>query len=177
MLMAIFFQYQSIKRAERAYLIPFWDNFVHISHNRPSTNGVPIRMRHTFNVDFQNCGKTPAFIKGVSAEIFLIDSITSLPPKPHYGTLVKFFGDPIPANAKTDYPFSSPIADDRPFEEIEKEFRTGGKTLFVRGVVVYEDIFRNRHETRYGLRYVANSTTSSEDHFVADGPPKYNDYT
>jgi len=51
-------------------------------------------------------------------------------------------------------------------------------TLFVRGRVVYDDIFGKKHETRYGLRYRAAPTFNHEyDRFVIDGPKAYNRYT
>jgi|GEM_PF-5031474 len=176
-LLAIFRQNRSIQKTERAVLVPVWDNFVHLSHEPPPTDG-PQRMHHTFNVDFRNCGKTPAFIRGITAEIMLIPSVKSLPRRPRYGPLVQFAGDPVVPNATTDYPFSSPIKDSRSFEEIESEHRKGNGVLFVRGRVIYDDIFGKRHETRYGLRYRAAPTFSHEyDCFVIDGPKAYNRYT
>lgn len=178
MLFVIYGQIRSIRRTERAFLIPVWDNLVHISHPEgPPVDG-PIEMHHTFNVDFRNCGKTPAFIRGITAELRLIRSLEALPRIPKYGSLVPFYGDPVEAGKVTNFPFASEIKDTRPFQEIDAEIRAGKSVLFVVGKVRYDDAFGKSHETRYGLRYrVAPSFDHQYDAFVYAGPKKYNEYT
>lgn len=70
------------------------------------------------------------------------------------------------------------MKDPRTFQIIEEEYRSGKKILFAYGFIVYKDIFGARHQTRFGLRYRADTQFNhTYDGFFIDGPKAYNKYT
>ncbi len=69
------------------------------------------------------------------------------------------------------------MKDSRDSSIIEDEYRTGGKILYAFGMVLYEDIYGNTHQTRFGVRFTGKELFSMEDEFVVDGPRMYNKYT
>jgi hypothetical protein len=171
---AIFRQNRSIQNTERAVLIPIWDNFVHLNPEARN-NG---KLSHCFTVAFKNCGKTPAFIREHGAKMMLVPSVESLPTKPRHRKGVSFRGDPVVPN-ETSIEMYSPLDDSRSYEEIDASIRRGTEVLYVSGFVRYDDAFGRAHETRYGLRYLADSDGPriSSDQWLADGPKTYNRYT
>jgi hypothetical protein len=172
-LWAIWHQNRSTQNAERAVLIPQWDNMVHI--NPEHKNGDPLS--HCFQWTFANWGKGPAFIDETFAEMALIDAIESLPTRPKFGKPKHFMGDPVPPGKAFEPGFYAPMKETRSFEIVEAEYRTGGKILYVYGFVRYRDMFGRPHETRFGLRYRAAPELRHEyDGFLMDGPKAYNKY-
>jgi hypothetical protein len=168
-LIAVYRQNRSIQRIERAILIPVWENMVHLN---PESKKGP---SHSFEWNFVNCGKTPAFIDEIVGHMILVDSIDALPPNPKYGKPVPYLGDPIIHQEKMKNERYSPMKDEREFSIIEAEYRSGKKVLFAYGFVRYRDIFDRKHETRFGLQYKAWPEFNHEyDGFVVGGPKKYN---
>lgn len=172
-LIAIFRQNRSIQNTERAVLIPSWDNLVHIN-----PEAQPGTLSHCFQWNFQNCGRTPAFIREIHGSLILLDSIENLPRKPDFRYRKTYQGDPLAPGARMEQMFYSPMADARDYRTIENEFRQNGKILFAYGFVRYDDIFGRTHETRFGLRYEAWKVFApQQDRFVVDGPSAYNKYS
>lgn len=163
-------QNRSIQNTERAFLIPVWERW---PRSGQGING----STHSFEWKFRNCGKTPAFLKEVVAHLVLIDSLESLPAVPDYTGAVLYKGDPLVPQQELDKNFFSEIEDSRDSSIIEDEYRTGGRILYAFGRVLYQDIYGNNHQTRFGVRFSGKEKFSSEDDFVVDGPKAYNKYS
>jgi hypothetical protein len=172
-LVVIYRQNRSIQNTERAVLIPTWDNLIHLNPEAP--NGT---VSHCFQWNFQNCGKTPGFIRELQGNLILLNSLNDLSRKPRYDKRIAFQGDPVIPGKSLEIGFYSPMKDARPYQTIEDDFRKNAKILFAYGFVRYQDIFGRTHETRFGLRYQAReSFDPTMDHFTVDGPKAYNRYT
>ncbi|HTF67698.1 MAG TPA: hypothetical protein VK638_33965 [Edaphobacter sp.] len=164
-------QIRAMRNTERAFLIPVFENIV---HRNPEVENA---LHHCFQWNFKNCGKTPAFLREVVGQMIVIDSLERLPQKPDYSKFVTFKGDPLIAGERMIRNFYAAIDDKRDFDTIEKEYRGGERILFVYGMVRYDDMFRQRHETRFGARFKISPYSISQDEFVIDGPDSYNQYT
>ena len=127
-LYVIWKQNRSIQNTDRAVLIPMWQNFVHLT---PEGEG----RRHTFQVNFQNFGKTPAFIRGHQCNITLISNISELPRRPKYRSEVVYKGDPLVSDAVTERAFYSLLDGELDFDDISDEYRIKGKTLYAFGFI------------------------------------------
>ena len=172
-LVAIFRQNRSIQNTERAVLVPSWNDLVH--QNPEVESGT---LSHCFQWNFQNCGKTPGFIRELQGTLILLNSLDDLPLKPKFDKLVQFQSDPLIPGKMMETMIFSPLGDSRDYQTVDAEFRKNGKILFAYGIVRYEDIFGKMHETRFGVRYEARDNFSpSNDHFVVAGPKSYNQYT
>jgi hypothetical protein len=170
-LVAIYKQYRSTQEAERAVLVPLWENGVQQNPEKKEPS-------HCFQWNFTNWGKGPAFVYETSAEMILLESIDDLPKRPKYGGSAHFKGDPVPPQKTLECGLFAPMKDPRRYEVIQAEYRTGGKLLYVYGFVRYQDMFGREHETRFGLRYRADAEPNrSIDGFLVDGPKPYNKYT
>jgi hypothetical protein len=171
-LFAVFRQNRSIQNTERAVLVPSWDNLVHLN-----PEAAPGKLAHCFQWNFQNCRKTPGFIRELQGTLILLESMADLPRRPKYDKRISFQSDPLIPGKMMETMIYSPLDDSREYQAIEVEFRKNGKILFAYGFVRYEDIFGRMHETRFGLRYAASEAfRPSEDHFVVAGPKAYNQY-
>jgi len=174
-LLAVLRQLKSAQVSERAILAVLWQNTIWINpHKVPRNNG---ELSHCFEWNLTNYGKTPAFIDELFADMILIESITHLPKFPKYKRGRRFQGDPVLPGKTMEWAEFSPMKDERPYAEIEQEYRSKKKILFVYGIVKYRDVFGNKHETRFGVRYNAGERTNrDEDYFCVDGPPRYNQF-
>jgi hypothetical protein len=168
-------QIRAIRNTERAFLIPVWENLI----TWRASNDDPVT--HCFQWKFRNCGKTPAFLREAVGKILIVETIDQLPKNPDYSGFVIYKGDPLIANEAMARNFISHMDDNRDFQAIEDEYRNGygggPKILFAYGMVRYDDMFRRRHETRFGLRFTISQYSITEDEFVIDGPDSYNKYT
>jgi hypothetical protein len=165
-------QIGAIRNIERAFLVPVWENVVW--QNPEAENGVP---SHCFQWKFKNCGKTPAFLREVVAHMVILDSLDELPKNPDYSGRVEYMGDPLIGGEMMTRNFYSPLKNDpRDFEAIQEEYRIGAKVLFAYGMVRYDDMFGNSHETRFGVKYNVSPYSILRNEFLIDGPKRYNRY-
>ena len=162
-------QITAIRNTERAFLIPIWERW---PRRVEGTKGEA----PSFEWEFKNCGKTPAFVRESVAHLILIDSLDNLPKKPDYSGAVTYHGDPLIPRQEMDRNFFSQMKDSRDSITIEDEHRTGSKILYAYGMVRYDDMYGRSHETRFGVRFTGKERFSSMDEFVVDGPKQYNGY-
>lgn len=162
-------QTNALMDADHALVIIMWTNYVHVDPEKPR------ELSHCLQWNIHNAGKAPAFIREVNSRLIVINSFKELPDAPMYPKKPLKVSDRMePVLPGKDSPrFFTSVESSVPYEKLESDFKSGNLLLYAYGFVRYLDIYRRKHETRFGLVY---SPAGDEDIWRLAGPEEYNRY-
>ncbi len=163
-------QTKALMDADHALILILWENLIHVNPENPGV------LSHCFRWHFKNSGKSPTFIQKISSRFIVIKSLEDLPRKPVYlpPREVSYEMEPLLPD-KTFGALYAPVESNLPYEQLEADVIGKKCLLFAYGFVQYLDIYRRRHETRFGILY--DRSPGRLDHWRLAGPPAYNRYT
>jgi hypothetical protein len=162
-------QTNALMDADHALVLVIWRAYAHLDPSKPNS------LSHCLQWNIHNAGKSPAFVREINSRLIVINSLDELPTTPNYRKEPLKMTDKMePVLPGKDSPglFTSVESSD-PYQTLESDFKNGKRLLYAYGFVRYLDMYRRKHETRFGLVY----TSSGEDTWRLAGPEEYNRYT
>lgn len=164
-------QTKALMDADHAMVLIMWTDYAHVNPEKPT------QLSHCFQWDVRNGGKSPAFIEKINSRLITLNKLEDLPRFPVYKSGPKdMVGKLEPLLPDKDYGrFYAPIESDIPYQDLEKACREKTCVLYAYGFIKYRDMYRRKHETRFGIVYNPKSTT--RDPWRIAGPRRYNRHT
>jgi hypothetical protein len=159
---SVVYQVRDFRTRERSWMM------VEVPNASPLIQQDGIELKYRFMVETKNFGETPATIVDVECSAAVLKSTDNLTEEPSYRSNPE--GTPYPL---------APKAGNRIILEIDgdgwNDIGKGTRRFYLFGRIIYRDIFKKRHETRFCYRWYAPRTDGIKllARFVDEGPPEY----
>jgi len=163
-------QTRALMDADHALVVIMWTDYAHSDPSKPNA------LSHCFQWDVMNAGKSPTFVQEINSRLMILNRLEDLPGKPAYPHEPREMShkmEPL-LPGKQFGRFYASVESSAPYQTLQDDLIQKKCFLYAHGFIRYLDIYRRKHETRFGLVY---NPDNRRDPWKLAGPRQYNRYT